>query len=291
MIKLIPPDVWVFDCEWIPDADTGRRVYGFGPEWTDERVLASMWELGGATPDTPRPYLKTALCRVVSIAAVKRSERGGKIALDLVSLPKRDDGAMPEGMLIDRFLASVGQVKPQLVGFNSTQADLPALIQRALVHRITAPKFCARPAKPWEGIDYFGKYSDWNVDLMDLVTCYGHGKATPSLHQIAAACGIPGKQDGTGADVLDLWLAGDVASIVRYNERDALSTYLLWLRVALLSGKVTAAQFADEEALLAEYLLRASDRGGGEHLRAFVEEWRGASSVPIDPALAQRRAS
>jgi predicted PolB exonuclease-like 3'-5' exonuclease len=213
VLKLLAPEVWVFDAEWIPDVDTGRRVLGLAAAdlllgSSDSDVLDAMFKHGGATEENPRPYLKTVLCRIVSIAAVKRTETDGAVTLSLVSLPGVTEGALSEAVIVDRFLKSVGKARPQLVGFNSASADLPAIIQRALVHRIAAPKFCARPAKPWEGVDYFVKHGDWSVDLKDVLTGAGYGKSTPSLNEIAAACGIPAKGSIDGSSVLDLWQLG-----------------------------------------------------------------------------------
>jgi predicted PolB exonuclease-like 3'-5' exonuclease len=277
MLKLLPDHVWSFDAEWVPDAATGRRVYGLDPDMPDWDVMLAMFAKAGATPDNPRPYLKTALCRVVSIAAVKRTTSGDIVNLELVSLPRLGEGLHDERKIVGGFLNAVGQTRPQLVGFNSISADLPALMQRALVHKVSSPKFCKRPNKPWEGIDYFGKHSDYNVDLKEYVACFGYGKATPSLNEMAAACGIPAKGDVSGGDVLDLWLAGKHAEIVRYNQRDTITTHLLWLRVALFSGLVTREQFDAEEAVMERTLLRMWRDEGRDDLRAFVEEWRGVS--------------
>jgi hypothetical protein len=80
MIRHIAPTVVAFDAEWVPDPTTGRRVYGLPPEATDDEVRETMWAAARrADTDDPRPYLKTVLCRVVSIAAVFRepTERFG----------------------------------------------------------------------------------------------------------------------------------------------------------------------------------------------------------------------
>ena len=47
-----------------------------------------MWEKGGADKENPMPYLKITIFRVISIAAVVRSEKGnGEVALSLTALP------------------------------------------------------------------------------------------------------------------------------------------------------------------------------------------------------------
>jgi predicted PolB exonuclease-like 3'-5' exonuclease len=274
MLKLLHSDVWVYDAEWVPDPATGRRVYGLDPDMPDSDVVAHMFVEAGATEENPRPYLKTALCRIVSVAAVKRSESTGGSKIEIVSLPRLGAGDITEREIVGGFLNSVGQVKPQLVGFNNANADLPAILQRAAVHSVYAPKFCARPNKPWEGVDYFGKYTDWHIDLMQELGGFSKG-ATPSLHQIAAACGIPAKGDVSGASVLDLWAQGRVAEIVRYNIRDVLTTYLLWLRVALLSGKITPDAFAREETTFAKTLLvLARENAVNAFLVDYVREWK-----------------
>lgn len=293
MIKVVAQHVWVYDAEWVPDPVTIRAVYGCPLEWSDAEVLEHAYKQAGATTENPRPFLKTILCRIVSIAAVKRMEQRGEcVSLELVSVPKLGEGFVNEGTVIDRFLESVGRVKPQLVGFNNVNADLPAILQRALVNRVSAPKFCTRPMKSWEGVDYFGKYSDWHIDLLNEVGSFGKG-TNPTLHQIAAACGIPAKHGGSGSDVAELWNAGKLAEIIRYNQRDCLTTYLVWLRLAYLAGKVTSSQLDAEEALLVQALLKMieADRTRLD-LVSFVEEWRGQLAelealLPQDtPALA-----
>jgi predicted PolB exonuclease-like 3'-5' exonuclease len=123
-----------------------------------------------------------------------------------------------------------------------------------------------------EGIDYFVKHGDWNVDLKDVLTGSGYGKSTPSLNEICAACGIPGKGAVDGSSVLELWQRGEIAEIVRYNQADALRTYLLHLRVLHLAGFI---DLAVEESRLAAMLETLARMEGNEHLRAFLEEWAG----------------
>ncbi len=274
MLKSVPAEVWAFDAEWVPDVASGRHVYGLGDEVADEDVLETMWARGGANENDPHPYLKTVVCRVVSIAAVIRKRAdNGSVSLGLASLPAAGADTCGEADILRRFLEGVGKAQPQLVGFNSLSSDLVILLQRSMVHRLSLPDFCRRPAKPWEGIDYFVKHSDAHIDLKDEFG--GWGKATPSLHEFATCCGIPGKTLMDGSSVFDLWRAGDIRRIVCYNECDALSTYLLWLRAALLAGHVSPDQHAAEEQLLESLLESRVAAGGHAHLLEYLEAWRG----------------
>jgi hypothetical protein len=273
MLKIIAPEVWAFDVEWVPDPESGRRVYGLPASLSDDEVRAHMWKEGGATDDNPQPYLKTVLCRVVSIASVvRRQGKDGSASLKLHSLPSPDARDATEASILLRFLSALGKTKPQLVGYNSQSADIIILLQRSLANSLFLPDFCRRPAKPWEGVDYFSRGSDYNIDLKEEFG--GWGKATPSLHELATVCRIPGKIGTDGQDVVDLWLKGDIERIVQYNECDALTTYLVWLRAALMAGHLTTDLFLQEEAQLEDLLREKAESPGNEHLQRYLDIWQ-----------------
>jgi predicted PolB exonuclease-like 3'-5' exonuclease len=240
----------------------------------DREVVEVMWKKGGATEEDPTPYLKTVLCRIVSVAAVERHQTGNNVKLHLLSLPRdsHDPAQIEERHVVGTFLSKAGQYKPQLVGFNSASADLKALIQRGVVLGLSMPEFCKRPNKPWEGEDYFdSRNSEASVDLKEVVA--GWGKATPSLNEIATLSGIPGKMDVDGEQVASLWLDGRLDKIIAYNEFDALTTYLLWLRVAHFGGHFRTEHYEQELELVREMIDAEIREGGKEHLGDFLEEW------------------
>ena len=144
-------------------------------------------------------------------------------------------------------------------------------LQRAVVHGIQAQQFCARPDKPWEGVDYFARDSEYNIDLMRIVG--GWGKSTPKLHEMATLSGIPGKMDVDGNAVAVLWLQGDHRRIVDYNECDAITTSLLWLRIAHLAGKFTSAQYEEEQERVRDLLTIEGNRGK-DHLLKYLDVWK-----------------
>ena len=277
MFKTVAEDVWVFDIEWVPDPVTGRRVYDLPADMPDAAVVDHMFAKGGATEDDPRPFLKTVLCRVVSICVLKRTAtRSHPVRLELVSRPAAGDAALDEATLISRFLEDVGKTKPQLVGFNIRGADIPILVQRAMALGITAPGFCKRPDRPWDGMDYFSNAGDGVVDLMEVFGMRGRG--SPSLHELASAAAIPGKLGTSGEQVLTMWQAGDLGGIVEYNEFDVISTYLVWLRGAHLAGFLTTSAFQAEERLL-ESVLREWIALGALHLERYLESWKGHAGM------------
>ncbi len=275
MIKNVKDRVWAFDLEWVPDPLAGRLLYEVGDDVTDPaEVMQVMWERGGATEEDPTPFLKTALCRVVSVAALERRQLpDGSVKLNLMALPRDPTSKEEAGEahIVGTFLDALGKNKPQLVGFNSLNSDLKILIQRGLILGLSAPAFCERPEKPWEGIDYFARGSDWNVDLKEIFG--GWGLAGPSLHEIAVQSGIPGKLGVDGNDVAPMWLEGKIDRIVRYNECDAITTYLVWLRTAHLAGFFDDDAYAREQQAVADLLQIEIAKGGREHLEEYIEAW------------------
>jgi predicted PolB exonuclease-like 3'-5' exonuclease len=275
MFKAVHDRVWAFDCEWVPDPVAGRILHGIPDSVTEPRdVLEVMWQAGGASDEDPTPFLKTILCRVVAISAVERRVRSdGRVALHLVSLPRdpADPEDVHEAAVVGSFLEAIGKHKPQLVGFNSIDSDLRILIQRAVVLGLRAAPFARRPDKPWEGVDYFARQNDWNVDLKQVLG--GWGRAVPSLHEAATLSGIPGKMEVDGNQVAELWLAGDLPEIVHYNQFDALTTYLLWLRVAHFGGHFTSEEYALEQESLRNLVEKLASEPAGAHLRSYLEEW------------------
>ncbi len=280
MFKSVNRHVCAFDLEWVPDPEAGRRVYDLPATLPDKEVFQVMWEQGGATPEKPRPYLKTVLCRVVSVAAVIREQAAnGEVNLRLTALPKDADEPMPEGELISKFLEYVGKYKPQLVGFNSHTSDLPILLQRGIATGISAGSFCQRPDKPWEGTDYFARATEAHVDLKNILSGWGIG--TPSLHELAAVLAIPGKMGTDGSTVVDLWVEGDLRRIVEYNHFDALTTYLVWLRTALFAGFFSPGQYRAEEDRVRSLI---TDRiaAGEHHLSRYLDKWNQFQVQAVD---------
>ncbi len=271
MLKTMPKLLWAFDCEWVPDISRGRLVHKLPKESNDSIVLEQMWKAAGATEENPEPFLKLIVSRIVSVAILSREiKNGGEVHLDLHALPS-DGNRMEESKIIERFLSAIGKKQPQLVGFNSHEADLPIILQRALCTGVTAPEFSKRPNKPWEGYDYFSKSSEAHIDIRSVIGTWGKGN--PSLHELAVSCGIPGKLDVDGNQVRVLWEEGKIKEIVDYNECDSVTTYLVWLRMAYFSGFFDFNQYEAEQQLL-EDLLVTQGNAGKQHLLHYLDVWK-----------------
>ncbi len=281
MLKAGVPELTLFyDLEWVPDASGARRLFDLPDETSELEAMQALWE---ASPQydaekNPRPFLKYMFSRVVSIAFLSRKmiyrdgERVPEFALN--SLPKLpiEDEFVDETFLIDRFLYMVGERKPQLVGFNSSESDIQVLIQRGIINAVTAPKFNERPAKPWEGYDYFdSRNSEAHFDILTRFSSkFG---MTPRLDEFARLCGFPGKIDVKGDQVTDLWLEREITRIVEYNQIDTLNTYLVWLRIVLFAGHLSEEEYAIETESFREFLESETEKPEKRFLTQFLDLW------------------
>ena len=110
--------------------------------------------------------------------------------MSLTSLPHNvdDPKQTAEAEIISRLLNALGDKKPQLVGFNSANADLKIVVERATANTVQAAKFAKRPNKPWGNYDYFdARNSGVHIDLIQILG--GFGKSSPSLNEMAAVYG------------------------------------------------------------------------------------------------------
>ncbi len=92
------------------------------------------------------------------------------------------------------------------------------------------------------------------------------------MNKIATLSGIPGKIDVDGEKVAFLWLDGKLDEIVAYNEFEALTTYLVWLRVAHFGGHFTSEEYEVEQQLVRELILSEIENGK-IHLNKYLAEW------------------
>lgn len=268
---------WFFDLEWVPDAAGARRLFDLPEGASDLEAMEEIWKHTGRSEADPRPFVKYLYSRIVSIAFLSRNVTydgpDRKVAFKLYSLPALPvNGSMSdEGQIIEQFLYYIGERKPQLVGFNSSESDVQVLIQRGLINEVSAPMFCERPKKKWEGDDYFERWdNEWHLDLMRL---FSTGKMTPKLNDLAKLCGFPGKMDMAGDQVVDLWLRGDLRSIIEYNQIDTLNTYLVWLRVVYFCGKIKEEDYAAEQEAFREFLESESQTPNMAHIGRFLDKW------------------
>ena len=108
---------------------------------------------------------------------------------------------------------------------------------------------------------------------MEILSGWGGGKGYVALHEIATLSGIPGKFQADGEQVAPMWLDGRRREIVQYNCFDALTTYLLWLRMAHVAGLFTADQYAAEQQLVRDLIIDLVEQPETAFLERYSDEW------------------
>lgn len=181
-----------------------------------------------------------------------------------------------ESELVSRFWQTFESAQT-LITFNGRGFDLPVLETRALKHGLSLPRYFASGQS--RNTYRSSRYSDaYHIDLCDFLSNFGAAYRRNSLNVLAKLIGLPGKYTIAGEDVEYLYRQGRLKEINQYCMTDVLQTYLLFLRVELLRGKMDANAY--EEAVTAareDLTQRASSAGTENFLQDFLQLWKASN--------------
>lgn len=252
--------VMVFDIETIPDFISGKKLYDLR-NLNDKEVVDSMLAMRRQSNGTE--FLPHHLHKIVAISVVVRTEE----RIFIYSLGTEDDD---EKELVNRFFLGIDKYVPTLVSWNGGGFDLPVLHYRALLHGIASEKY-------WESGDrdrdfkwnnYLSRYHSRHLDLMDVLAGY-QMRANAPLDEVSQMLGFPGKMGLKGDQVLTNFLAGKIKEIRDYCETDVLNTYLVYLRLQLIQGKIDEKLYNDEINIVKGYLANCNK----QHFNKYLENW------------------
>ncbi len=163
-----------------------------------------------------------------------------------------------------------------LVTFNGRGFDLPVLETRAMKHCLSLPRYFGTSGANYRG----NRYAETHLDLCDYLSNFGAVHRRGSLDLLAKLIGLPGKYTIAGEDVEYLYRQGRQKEINQYCMTDVLQTYLLFLRVELLRGKIDQATFLSVVAAAKEDLMqRASSAGPENFLTEFLQRWDSSAAA------------
>ena len=254
--------ILAFDIETVPDCAGIRKIYDL-PEDLPDHDIAEIAFQKRRVQSGASDFLPPHLHRVVVISCVLRSDDGIK----LFSLGEPETG---EALAIQRFFDGIGKYVPQIVSWNGRGFDLPVLVNRALIHGVTALCFWDTGAdnKDFRWSNYINRFHDRHVDLMDVLSLYG-GRGSP-LDELSRLAGLPGKMGVGGAAVWDSYRAGSIEAIRNYCEADTANTYLLFLRFQQMRCAYTAERYEAECRLLRGALEKRPEA----HWHEFLSRWK-----------------
>jgi predicted PolB exonuclease-like 3'-5' exonuclease len=267
----------ILDIETVPDLDAGRRLLGLASA-ADADVRAAMIEhcrRKGQSDD--EVFIKPALQKLAALAFVEASRDEHRAPWKTHRIVSASAARYGEGRIIERLAAALEtDPLPVIVGWNTSGFDLPVLRYRAMALSLPVRPLMFRypeEAPKWRWPDhprprdYWKRYGDDHIDLMDLLSGYGASTRT-SLIEIAAVLGLPGKMDGMdGSHVEAAFIAGRHDEICRYCEVDTVMLYCAWLRYQLTAEDLTAESHAGSLESLGEAIDELGEKGA--HLAAF----------------------
>jgi hypothetical protein len=257
------PPIFLFDIETVPDVAAGK-IYLPEPDggWaSDEAIGRAMFAERLNHTNGKSSFLKHHHHRIVAISAVFRSENAFKVG----SIGDLEDG---EAEILRKFFAEIEKHHPFLVDWNGGSFDLPVIQLRSMIHGVVSRKFwdVGGEAK-WD--NYHDRYCGRHMDIMDML---GRFSVKTTLDDFAMMMGFPGKLGMSGDKVYDAFLEGRIGDIRNYCDHDVLNTYLVFLRLELIRGRLTEEQYATEQQVVRDYLAES----GKPHHLAFLEAWEAA---------------
>jgi predicted PolB exonuclease-like 3'-5' exonuclease len=164
-----------------------------------------------------------------------------------------------------------------LITFNGRGFDFPVLEARALKHGIPLPRYfgTGQGRSAYRGSRYS---DDYHIDLCDFLSNFGAAYRRSSLDLLAKLIGLPGKYTIAGEDVEYLYRQGRLKEINQYCVTDVLQTFLLFLRVELLRGRIDNAAYDAAVAATKDNLTERANGAGSENfLLDFLQRWAAAS--------------
>jgi predicted PolB exonuclease-like 3'-5' exonuclease len=171
--------------------------------------------------------------------------------------------------IISRFWKIFESARQTFVTFNGRGFDLPVLETRALKFGI--------PLQRYFECGYRGnRYSDaLHIDLCDYLSNFGAAFRRNSLDVLAKLIGLPGKYSIEGEDVEYLYRQGRQKEINQYCVTDVLQTWILFLRVELMRGRLNLSNYRQAiDATREDLTRRAVDAGPDNFLLDFLNRWK-----------------
>jgi 3'-5' exonuclease len=258
----------VFDIETRVDKELVKEVYDPDNSLTLEQAYDTardqILERSGQQSDFfPIPFHIP-----IAISTLHADEKYRIRALGSIGIDK-----FSEIELVSRFWQMFEGVQT-LVTFNGRGFDLPVLETRALKYGISLPRYfgAGESRSTYRG----SRYSDaYHLDLCDFLSNFGAAYRRNSLNVLAKLIGLPGKYNIAGEDVEYLYRQGRLKEINQYCMTDVLQTYLLFLRVELIRGRMDTQAYQEAIAAARDDLTqRASSAGSENFLQEFLQRWK-----------------
>jgi 3'-5' exonuclease len=258
----------VFDIETRVDKDLVKQIYDSEDVLTIDQAYDKARDAILGQSAQKSDFFPIPFHIPISVATLQADEGYGILSLGCFGIDR-----FSEKELVERFW-QIFENSQVLVSFNGRGFDLPVLETRALKHGLSLPKYFGTAQTRYTYRS--SRYSDtFHIDLYDFLSNFGAVFRRGSLDILAKIIGLPGKYTIAGEDVEYLFRQGRLKEINQYCLTDVLQTYLLFLRVELLRGKITSAEYEKAIDGARENLSkRGASAGTDNFLLEFLQRWQ-----------------
>ncbi len=257
----------VFDIETRVDKELVKQIYDPEDSLTLEQAYDAARDQILKRSNQQSDFFPVPFHIPISIATLGADEN-----YRIASLGCLGTDRFSESELIERFWQIFENVQT-LVTFNGRGFDLPVLEIQALKHGFSLGRYFGNSQDRYA---YRGsRYNDaFHLDLCDFLSNFGAVYPRNSLNLLSKLVGLPGKYTIEGDDVEYLFRQGRHKEINQYCITDVLQTYLLFLRVELLRGKLTQDAYRETVNAAKEDLKQRAESAGTENfLTEFLQRW------------------
>lgn len=257
----------VFDIETRVDKELVKHIYDSEDSLTLEQAYDTARDQILKRSNQQSDFFPVPFHIPISIATLIADENYRIISLGCMGTDR-----FSESELIARFWQIFENIQT-LVTFNGRGFDLPVLEIQALKHGLSLGRYFGNTQSRYTYRS--NRYNDaFHVDLCDYLSNFGAVYPRNSLNLLSKLIGLPGKYTIEGEDVEYLHRQGRHKEINQYCITDVLQTYLLFLRVELLRGKLTKDGYHSAVNAAQEDLKqRASSAGTENFLMEFLHRW------------------
>jgi predicted PolB exonuclease-like 3'-5' exonuclease len=257
----------VFDIETRVDKELVKQIYDPEDCLTLEQAYDSARDQILKRSNQQSDFFPAPFHIPISIASLQADENYRILSLGCMGTDR-----FSESELIERFWQIFENVKT-LITFNGRGFDLPVLEIQALKHGLSIGRYFG--AVQGGNAYRSNRYNDaFHIDLCDFLSNFGAVHPRNSLNLLSKLIGLPGKYTIEGEDVEYLYRQGRHKEINQYCITDVLQTYLLFLRVELLRGKLKKDGYHSAVNAARDDLLQRASSGGTENfLTEFLHRW------------------
>lgn len=242
----------VLDIETVPDLKLWQppKVEESPPENADPDIKPAKKSRAKKPPKSPEDVFPPLYAhKVVAVGFTQLDDDLGVQAIGCVGTQTYGDN---ERELLRALSGYAANINPVLVTFAGRTFDVPVLNLRAMHHGVP---------QAWYTRSHRHRYGDDHVDVFDQLTEFGAVQRTGfGLDPMCALIGLPTKGDMNGSKVAAMIAEGKAAQVEGYCTCDTVKAAFLLMRIRLLRGAISLAQY---QAAARALLERCAEMGLG----------------------------